>query len=324
MKSILFFAALFLSFGISAQSDFFPEEYVVKSTSLNMREKPDKNAKKITALPNGTLVQFVEVWDNGAWVSADSTDEQAPWGQWIKVRHEKQSGWVFGAYLTPSITLMFEDELVYQAKDEMPNLHWYGVYARDSFADELRRITLRYVTENSEMYGGEVKSLKTNQTDKSKFIIGSHKPLATGYCGSMGTFDVATFMFSESLYPGAFLSIYPGNDMADTLIKPSYGLAATGCASLGAGASVSIKDYKLTLVDWSTEDLTPWVKTSVPEASPIISMMWFGDLDHDNKPDAILSDCPYEMGCRASIFLSSKAKKGEYLRKVTEHFFPGD
>ena len=38
----------------------------------------------------------------------------------------------------------------------------------------------------------------------------------------------------------------------------------------------------------------------------------------DGKPDALLDDCPYEMGCRDALFLSSKAKPGEYLRKVCE------
>lgn len=330
MKSLLSVLFCCIAMLAEAQSDFFSAEYIVKANALNMREKPDKNAKKMAALSNGAIVQFVEVWNNGEWVSADSTDENAPWGQWMKVRHEKNTGWVFGAYLAPAISLLYEDEFQFQQGDELPNLHWYGVYARDSFADELRRISLRYEDGDSEFYGGQVKLLKTNQSDRSKFIIGVPKPLKPGYCGGLGAFDVSTYIASESLYPGSLLSIYPGNDMGDTLIKPSYGLAATGCASMATGAMMTVKDYKLTLINWAenepypTQDLTPWVKTAMPEVNPMVNLMWFGDLDQDNKPDAILMDCPYEVGCRASLFLSSKAQKGEYLRKVTEHFFPGD
>ncbi len=60
------------------------------------------------------------------------------------------------------------------------------------------------------------------------------------------------------------------------------------------------------------------------DISPMVDVLWFGDIDHDNKSDMILQDCPYEVGCRASLFLSSKAHKGELLRKVSEHFWPGD
>jgi Bacterial SH3 domain len=330
MKFILAVLYCCLAFGLSAQSDFFPEEYVVKASTLNMREKPDKNSKKLATLPNGTLVQFQEVWNMGEWLSADSTDEQAPWGQWIKVKHEKNSGWVFSAYIEPAISLLYEDEFVYQEGMSIAPLHWYGVYARDSFADEIRRVTIKYELENNEIYGGNVKSIKTNQPDKSKFLIGSHKPLSTGYCGGLGSFDMTSAFYTESLYPGSLLSIYPGNDLADTLIKPSYGLAATGCASLDSNSMISVKDYKLTLLDWSanqpfpTQDLTQWVKTAMPEINPMVSLMWFGDIDRDNKPDALISDCPYEMGCRVSLFLSSKARTSEMLRKVTEHFFPMD
>jgi len=90
-----------------------------------------------------------------------------------------------------------------------------------------------------------------------------------------------------------------------------------------------MNDYRLLLIDFSketpqTQDLTPWVKSLVPEIPISASLLWYGDLDMDNKPDVIINDCPYEVGCRSSLLLSSKRRKGEYLRKVTEHFFGGD
>jgi hypothetical protein len=92
---------------------------------------------------------------------------------------------------------------------------------------------------------------------------------------------------------------------------------------------VRITDYKLTLLDYAnepilTQDLTDWVRTEIPEVNPTVDLLWFGDLDRDNKPDAIIQDCPYEVGCRASLFLSSKARSGEYLRKTCEFYWPGD
>lgn len=202
------------------------------------------------------------------------------------------------------------------------------MYARDSFADEIRKVSVRQVEELNEMFGAKVSVLKTNQTDASKFLIASVLPLQVGYCGSLGVFSLNDFFGTRSLGPGGQFAIYPGNDLNDTIIKASYGLAATGCAAF-EGSYVQVRDYKLTLLDFATEpasqqDLTTWVKTENEELSPTVDVLWFGDLDHDNKPDMILQDCPYEVGCRASLFLSSKARKGEYLRKVSEHFWPGD
>ena len=307
-----------------AQEPFFQEEYIVTASSLNLRDKPSKEGNKVSLLTLGNIVQFVEVWNKGEYVQADSTDENSPYGQWMKVKHKDKMGWVFSAYVEGSIGLYYEDELRF-SDASLPPFQWYGVYARDSFSDELRRIQVKLVKEANEFYGGEFKVLKTDQTEKSKFIIGTVNPLLTGYCGQLGSFDINTLMYSASLNPGAQLSIYPGNDLNDTIYKASYGLVATGCATLKDNY-VTVADYRLTLIDFSTDpagsqDLTNWVKA---EFNPAVSLLWFGDLDNDSKPDAIIQDCPYEMGCRASLFLSSKAKKGTYLHKICEHFWPGD
>jgi hypothetical protein len=56
----------------------------------------------------------------------------------------------------------------------------------------------------------------------------------------------------------------------------------------------------------------------------LLELLWFGDIDRDDKPDIILQDCPYAGGCRASLYLSSRAKPDELLHKVCEHFWPGN
>lgn len=329
MKSISFLFATLLAFQLSAQNSvaFFPEELVVTANALNLREAPDANSKKVASLPQGSLLQFVEAWNNGQYTQADTTDENAPYGRWLKVRNKNNTGWVFDLYVSGTTELFYENSPQFDMKG-IPPLYWYGVYARDSFADELRKVQVRLADEPNEFYGGNVKLLKTNQKDPSKFLIASHAPLTTGYCGPLGVFDPNSMFFSKSLGPGSQLSIYPGNDMNDTIVKPTFGLAATGCARL-ENNFVQITDYQLILMDYATEpistqNLTDWVRTEIPEVNPSVDLLWFGDLDHDNKPDAIIQDCPYEVGCRASLFLSSKAKAGEYLRKACEFYWPGD
>jgi len=318
-----------LSTGISAQQSppFFQEEMIVTASSLNLRELPDKNAKKVGTLTQGTVVQFLEAYKDGEYMQADTTDPESPYAPWLKVRFKGGTGWAFGAYLTGTYGLYYENDIFVEG-DALPPLQWFGVYARDSFADEVRRVQVRLVDEFNEFFQTQVRVLKTNQREQSKFLVASLTPFPTGYCGPLGNFEIGQMYYSKTLGPGGQLSIYPGNDLNDTLIRPTYGIAATGCAELD-NFYVRVTNYQLRLIDFSQEpvqyqDLTQWVKTDMPESSPSVDLLWFGDLDRDGKPDAIINDCPYEPGCRASLFLSSKAKPGAYLHKVCEHFWPGD
>lgn len=330
---ILIAVIAFSGLALAQNTPFFPEELVVNATTLNMRDAPDINSPKVASLQKGTVVQFVEAWNNGQWVQADTLDTESPYAPWLKVRYKGKTGYVFGAYVTGTIGLYHEGDFFFN-DTPLPQLNWYGLYRRDSFADELRPITVRLVEEMNEMYGEKIKMLKTNQPDESKFIIGSLEPMKTGYAGPLGIYDVRDMYLSGELSPGATVSIHPGGDMMvlnDTTLKPSYLLTATGCARMENNEYmyVRVTDYQLTLLDYTTQppvlqDLTPWVRTESEEINPAVSISWYGDIDMDGKPDAILNDCPYEMGCRDALFLSSKAKPGEYLRKVCEHFWPGD
>ncbi|MBN8679395.1 MAG: SH3 domain-containing protein [Chitinophagales bacterium] len=326
MRPIFLLLFSFAALTVQAQNAlFFQEQLVVTANSLNLREAPDANSKKVASLTQGTLLQFLEAWNDGQYTQIDTTDENSPMGRWLKVRTKNHTGWVFDVYVSGTTELYYENVPQFDMKSIAP-LFWYGVYARDSFSDEIRKVQVRLAEEMNPFYGANVKMLKTNQKEPSKFLIASHTPLTTGYCGPLGVFDPDQMFFTKALGPGTQLSIYPGNDMNDTIVKPSYGLAATGCARFEENF-VRIFDYQLTLLDYmaepmATQDLTPWVRTEFPETNPSVDLLWFGDLDHDNKPDAIIQDCPYEVGCRASLFLSSKARQGEYLRKVCEYYWP--
>ncbi|MBK7938408.1 MAG: SH3 domain-containing protein [Lewinellaceae bacterium] len=335
MKTFSFTITCFLFFAFQAiaqYTPFFPEELVVTANTLNLREAPDKNSNKVASLQKGSVVQYLEAWNNGQWVQSDTTDPDSPYAPWIKVNYQGKTGYVFGAYVTGTTGLYHEGDFFFNP-DPLPSLNWYGLYRRDSFADELRPIIVRLEEETNEFYGEKIRVLKTNQKEESKFIIGSLKPMKTGYAGPLGQFEVRDMFLSGDLAPGNTVSIHPGGDMntIDTTMKPSYILTATGCARMENNEYlyVRVTDYQLTLLDYSTQppyrqDLTPWVKTESEEMNPSVRITWYGDLDMDGKPDAILNDCPYEMGCRDALFLSSKARPGEALRKVCEHFWPGD
>jgi hypothetical protein len=313
---------------VGAQSTpYFPEEMIVTADNLNVRNAPGKNATKTGSLIKGTVVQFVEAWNNGEYVQLDTTEENSPFGPWIKVRYGNKTGWVFGSYLNGTTGLYYEESLLFE-EPAIELYNWYGVYTRDSFADELRPVKVTKAKVTDEFNGGELDVLKTDQEDPSKFLIASRTPLKTGYCGPMGVMDIEQAGCIRMLNPGAQFAVYPGNDTNDTLVKPAYGIVVTGCAEL-EGMIAVIKNFSVKVLDYATEplvvqNLTRWLTSENPEEAPIVEMLWFGDIDRDEKPDIIMQDCPYAGGCRASLFLSSKAKPDELLHKVCEHFWPGE
>lgn len=299
---------------------YFPEEMVVSANALNLREKPDKQSAKMATLKRGEVVQVLEVHNNGEYVEVDSI-----WASWYKVRYQGKTGYAFGAHLNGTSDLRYEGEFV---SENLPPLQWYGVYERDSFSDEVRKIELRLKEEYNEFQGGMVKVLKTNQKEPSKFIFGTLKPIKTGFAGPLGSFEIDDYLASGDLGPGAMISIYPGSEANDTTMKAAYTLAATGCAKLDE-MMVKVMDYRLLLINYAAQppamqDMTEWFKTLIPDANPNVSLSWYGDLDHDDKPDVIINDCPYETGYRASLFLSSAAKPGAFLKKVCEYTWEVD
>lgn len=329
MKHLLI-SLLFCSLYVIAPAQstpYFPEEMIVTADNLNMRVSPGKNSTKTGSLIKGTVVQFLEAWNNGEYVQLDTTDENSPFGPWLKVRAGNKTGWVFGSYLNSTTGLYYEESLLFE-EPAIELFNWYGVYQRDSFADELRAVKVTRGKVTDEFSGQELDVLKTDQEAVSKFLIASRTPLKTGYCGPMGFMSVEEAGCVRVLDPGTQFAVSPGNDAADTLFKPAYGIVVTGCAEL-VGMVAVVKNFNVLALDYATEplkvqNLTPWFTFENPEEAPIVELLWFGDIDRDNKPDIIFQDCPYAGGCRSSLYLSSRAKPDELLHKVCEHFWPGE
>ncbi len=327
MKFLLPVLLLFaISFSAVAQdTPFVPEELIVTANSINLREEPNIYSKKLASVPRGAKMQFLEAHDNGTYVKADTLDPAEIYAPWYKVRYQNKTGYVYGAYVSGRFNLYFEGDYM----ETMPvGLHWYGVYARDSFADETRKIEVKVLEEYNEMYGYAAKFLRTNQTDVAKFLIATAEPLKTGYSGPTGIFDVNQYYGNNTMYPGATVVLHRGYDIknaADTLTSPSYVISALGCVEMRDNVTM-FDNYRLLLYDYTEEkpfqqDITPWFKTAFIELNPTISLFWQGDLDQDGKPDAVFQDCPQEAGCRISLLLSSEAKGNMRLKKICETYF---
>jgi hypothetical protein len=305
---------------LAAQNAFFPPEVVVTASALKLREQANLQSKVLETLPRGTVMQVTGIHNDGEVVEVDSM-----YAPWYKVRHNGKVGFVFGGFVTETIGLYYENDIANQPT--LPQLNWYGVYMRDSFSDEIRKIEVRYEEEYSEMVDGMIQVLKTNQREESKFIIGTTYKLPLGYVGPLGITDSPGWFFEGGLAPGAMQPISVGQEPGDETIGETYFLAATGCAALKDNF-VQVTGYQLQVLEINDtnsrmQNLTPWFLAEIG-INPQVQLTWYGDLDQDKKPDAVIHDCPFEMGCRASLFLSSKAQSGEMLRKVCEHFWYGD
>ncbi|MBK9336315.1 MAG: SH3 domain-containing protein [Lewinellaceae bacterium] len=322
MQTLLRFAAtatcLFVLATATAQMAFFPEELFVTAASLNLRDTPDKAGKVLEKLPRGTTLNLVEVVNDGQYVEVDSIH-----GLWLKVKSKTKTGYVFSPYTSGAYFLCMDRDIM---QDSLPPLLWYGIYVRDSFADELRKIEVRLEREYNEFFMEEVDVLYTDQPDTAKFIVGSATPLKPGYAGNLGLFGPDITYYSSQLSPGAMLPIHPGIEDGDESEKSTYYFAATGCAYFGDYDYVHVTDYRLYTMEMMPgttslrQDMTGWVQPEVG-LNPNVALIWYGDLDGDNKPDAILEDAPYEIGARISLFLSSKAQPGMLLHKVCEYFY---
>ncbi len=316
-----FWAACLLPSFAAAQINYFPEELVVNASVLNLRDKPDLTGKVVEKLPRGATLTLLEAVNEGQFVEIDSQS-----GAWLKVQYKNKTGYVFSAHVVGAYNLYQEGDIFLES---LPGLNWYGVYVRDSFADEVRKIEVRLEEEYNEFFEDKVKALKTNQKDTSKFILGTAAPLQPGFAGSLGLFDPNSIYLNNELTPGIMLPIFPGQEPDDTTITPTYYLAAVGCAQFEGSDFVQVSGYRLYAMEMqpdgpsNKQDITGWVQ---PEEglNPSVRLIWYGDLDHDRKADAILQDSPYEAGARISLFLSSKARPGEYLHKVCEYFYPMD
>ncbi|MCB0534906.1 MAG: SH3 domain-containing protein [Lewinellaceae bacterium] len=306
---------------LSAQTGFFPDNLVVSASALNLRDQPNKSGKVLEKLARGSSLKYLATANDGAFETLDDN-----YGAWLKVQSGTgKTGFVFSSFVTGLYNLYLEGETIF---DQLPEQHWYGVYARDSFSDELRAIKVQLATEYNSFREEDTQVLRTNQSGKAKFIIGTTIRLQPGPAGDLGIFEPAEFYFNNALAPGAMLALSPGAKSDDTP-TPSYYLAASGCARLKEDLTMALENYKLTVLapqdglPTIRQDLSPWFRTT-PGVNHNVRLRWFGDIDGDARPDAIIEDMPEEMGMRISLFLTSKARDGELLRKVCEYWPPLD
>ncbi len=308
---ILFFLLILFPQLSPAQSTVWPEKLEVTASALKLRDAPNLDSKTLATMPQGAILENLGNVLNPDLVWQEIDGKGA---YWMNVQYQGQTGFVFGAYVTPLFNLFFEDISI----EYLPNVkNWYGMYDSPK-GDELRKIEVHTTLDSNEMSGDFDLTLRSHNPEKSKFIIGTNRTLKTGITGNFfNRYGEASMHLSNALelISGKTISL---NSLYMTEI--SYDLMCTGSFELEPKWLVQ-RDFKI----WITKRLSPNSNISVKQNLLIFikdpqetyTVKWFGDLDGDGNPDMLMGMCGREGGCIDMLFLSTAAKNGELLRPVT-------
>jgi hypothetical protein len=296
-----------LSFSQSLQ-----DEYMIISSSLNLRENPDINSKSLTQISNGELVQTV---DNQETTRSDRVNDLQ--GIWIKVRYRQFTGYAFSAYLGARYMLYFEHEHIHY----LPKVkYWYGVYY-----DTLKRqeVIREIKTRLKETYDPDFQTkeaiLLTDQKKQSSFLIATNEKLSEQ---SMGVF------FSRKPQKGYAPPMLPGTEEwlfhrlnSNTVASETYHLFATGAYSM-TEHGLRLDDYEIYVADNTPPDSRFTLIQNISRylVGESHELFYCGDIDGDDKPDIIMTSCSNSF-CSYTLFLSSLAKPGELLHPVSSYTF---
>lgn len=314
---ILIFLLLFLPHPSTLQTLIWPEQLEVAASSLKLRDAPNLQSKVLATIPQGAWVKnrSRQFEDRLQW---EEIDEMGAY--WLPVQYQGQNGYVFGAYVNAPFQLFYEKTAV----DYVPKVnHWYAVYSTPK-GDELREVKVHTTLDSNEVLEELQRTLRTDNPEESKFILATNRELKTGLIGDFFNQNSETTPENASdfaLTPGTSLLLTRSRPWNDNKIYTFFG---TGNFELSQEGLVQ-KNYKI----WATQrtesrlgfDLQQDLALFLGPSVAFCTLNWYGDLDGDGKPDALISRCTEDAGCTDVLFLSSEAKSGELLHPVAAYFW---
>jgi Bacterial SH3 domain len=93
MKKLFVGAVVFYSMHVAAQET---ELYVAAKTGLNIREKPDVNAKVLDKIPYATKITLKDTGEEAKKINTEGLT-----GYWKKVTYNNKTGYIIDSYLFP-------------------------------------------------------------------------------------------------------------------------------------------------------------------------------------------------------------------------------
>ena len=345
---IIFFLLTSISLNTFSQDDIFAW-YVIAQPNLTLREKPDINSNVIGTLAFGEKVKF----DNHSVKDIVNQIEN----RWLKVSYKEKQGYVWGLYLLQTV---FNKEKDYNHEYRImleagqcsyvnfsDSLNWYGLYETDNDSiHELKRVSLNIVfqqtanEEEKEKYFGNDEgaeySVITDNDKQSILLIGSKKKLEERKLKGIN------LGIRYSNKPKKPIFLLPEEVAELSVGKDKLFVKAKVEAFIKDSVNYIIeKQYQLEVTDkslnywWLPKD--NYIQNLTSGISHMTSriyihafyknpkIVWYGDLDGDNKIDILFKSTLMAEGGGADshliLFLSSEADDNSYLKKVAHYVF---
>ncbi|PKP48270.1 MAG: hypothetical protein CVT94_08885 [Bacteroidetes bacterium HGW-Bacteroidetes-11] len=289
---------------------------IISKTGLELKSGAEEDSITLITVPYWAKVDVCLDIEK-----ADTVN--STFGDWRKVNYNGLNGYMFDGFLTETYTsyetpkdirIMVEGYLCAPLNFD-PTLFWYGIY-RTKTADSLIRVDIEFNKLNfermEEMEGGII-LIRTNLSDKMKsmLLIGSNKPLSEKIVSyNNNPIDPHT------LYPGQRKTVYTWNSIQR--YGNALNLNAIGTFK-DSQHGVVLENYQLRLTNiqdnHKTQDISD--NFSFKGESGMVRLIWFGDIDDDNKVDLLFSASSTSEN-QLTLLLSSKAMNDNFVGKADD------
>ena len=286
--------------------------FVIAESGLILRFKPNTNSQVITTIPFGTKVR--RHFDN--WIP-DTINNRINY--WMPVEYGKKKGYVWGLYLSQQpfvdISAINTDFRIIMEGAHCsqvgysPDFHWYGIYKhQDSGFQEVRKVNIKIFFSqlltkeewhNLKSFDGDF-LIKTDQLEKSIFLLGSKDELKTGkiqgysFIDDYYGYDKTVFIYPE--HPKAFrlndnyCVTFMSRDIPFIVDSTKYSLGSKYILRITEGENntaeyFDTKDFQQ--ISNELDFMGRSAKIHSSKRNPTI--IWYGDIDRDNKPDFIFA-----------------------------------
>jgi len=292
---------------------------ILSKTGNELKTRPDISSQTIFLVPYWGKV-------NGCGRSIGADVVNNTFGYWQRVQYNGVEGYMFDGFFEEmdsaydqfrDIRIMVEGYVCAPLNFD-PALNWYGIYQTktvDSLIKVEIQISKRDSSNMEEMVNEGGGMIKTNRSvwSKSLFLIGSKEPLNQSVAG----FGMDTRV--PLLYPGQTYSFgVPERTGREVRCVNDLQLNAIGTVT-DIRYCPELVNYRLRITDtrnnYKTQDLTN--DFTYRGECGMVHLYWFGDLDGDKKPDLLFSASSDNKN-QVTLFLSSKAKKGDFVKKVDQ------
>ena len=300
----------------------------IMKDGVDIKTEPNLSSETLLWLPFWTEVQTT-------WVRSRSFEDMLDTinglpGIWRLAKYSDTVGYLFDGFAVEVDTNVnrFKDfRIIIEGgscafPNYDPSLYWYGVY-RIGRIDSLIRVEIEIEKRLNDELASFYITTNRSGDQYSLFLIGSSTPLTE----QVSNHNVQIDKYFPFLYPGQRKEIGYRDGTRTSYRESSFDLYATANVTGIAHYGAVMENYSLRLTNKHTlnlyrDEVGLLVNQDISnsfdgfEYELIPRLFWYGDLDNDLKPDLIFLTWYGTSGGRYTLFLSSIANEGEFLKMV--------